>query len=111
MYEAKVRGLSTLYANGDERIEFHITKEKNKTFPHEYNKRLDVLLIFENDIYKAGIRSTEKCEYIWICPDLKDQNDKSIKLSDIIKKYGLNKNQTIFLDFVSKDVLKIKVIY
>ena len=73
MFEAKVRGLGDKYKNGDERIEFHLVKEKNQKFPHIYNKRLNTLLIFEDDTYKAGIRSTKDCEYIWICPDLKDK--------------------------------------
>ena len=111
MHEAKVRGLSTHYSNGDERIEFHIKKENNLDFPHENNKRLNAIFEFDNDFYNGGIRATKACDYIWICPDLKDENEKSIKLSDIIKKYGLKKNQSIFLNLISIDKLKIKVTY
>ena len=111
MYEAKVRGLSTKYANGDERIEFHINKEHNLSFSHEYNKRLNVNLIFQDDLYHAGIRSTKACDYIWVCPDLKDKDGKAIKLSDIIRKYGLIKNQSIYFELVSENTLEIKVTY
>jgi len=110
MFEATVRGLSNRYKNGDERIEFHLSKEKNKSFPHEYNKRLDALLILKDDMYKAGIRSTKDCEYIWICPDLRDQNNKKIRLSDLAKKCGLVKNQIIFLDISIKNTIEIKIL-
>ena len=111
MYEAKVIGLGDYYKNGDERIEFHIRKKDNLDFPHEYNKRLNMKMMFKNDLYYGGIRSTEGNDYIWICPDLKDKNKKLIKLSDIIKKYGLVKNQSINLEIVLKDDIEVKVIY
>lgn len=111
MYVAKVIGLGDYYQNGDERIEFHIRKKDNLDFPHEYNKRLDIKITFKHDSYYGGTRSTEQNDYIWICPNLKDKNKKSIKLSDIIKKYGLIKNQSINLEVILKDDIEIKVTY
>ena len=109
MYKGQIRGLGDFYKNGDERIEIHIQKNDAIDFPCKNDKRLSAKISFGDKVYFAGIRTTEKNKYIWVCPDLKDENDKKINLSTIIKENGLSKNQVVILDVVSKENLSINV--
>ena len=47
--------------------------------------------------YEAGIRSTKKVDYIWICPDLRDKNARKVSLVQAFTNEGFQKNQTVNL--------------
>ena len=98
MIEGKIRGLGSLYSNGLEILEIHFKKDLSDKLPNRDSNRIKINLIVGNQSYEAGIRSTHKNRYIWICPDLKYDNDAGISLSKVLMDNGICKNQTITIE-------------
>jgi hypothetical protein len=86
MVQGIVRGLGTLYTDGIERWEIHISKEFARELPNRHGCRVAVRLIIGENIYEGGIRSTDRNDYIWICPDLMTQAGHRTNLSHILPK-------------------------
>lgn len=102
MPEAYIRGLGHSYVDGPERMEIWISKKEASTIPHTYGMRIPIRLRIGDETFEAGIRSTSRNEYVWICPDLRDELDKKVRLSEILINFGFQKNQKIFLQFKGK---------
>ena len=99
---AYVRGLGLFYADGTERMEIWISKKKASTIHHAYGSRVPIKLRIGNKTFDAGIRSTSKNEYVWICPDLRDELGKKIRLSEVLTNCCFHKNQKIILKLEGK---------
>ena len=54
-----VRGLSSHYANGIERMEIHVMKKAAHALPYK-NERVRITLVIRGEPYSAGLRSTER---------------------------------------------------
>ena len=99
---AYVRGLGLFYADGTERMEIWISKKEASTIHHAYGSRVPIKLRIGNKTFDAGIRSTSKNEYVWICPDLRDELGKKVRLSEALTNCGFHKNQKIILKIEGK---------
>lgn len=92
-----VRGLDTYYADGQERFEIHIGKAESLRLPAQDGQRVPITLVITGRHYRAGIRSTSRCKYVWICPDLIDAAGRATKLSYVLLDAGLVKNERVEL--------------
>jgi len=106
-----IRGLGQFYKNRLERLEIWVDKKASHSLPHQEGLRIPITIIIGIERYNAGIRSTKKCEYIWICPDLRDENDKKVSLAQVLKKHKLAKNQRVCLIAERENVIRIKAAY
>src|SRR6266571_8574171 len=94
----KVREVGGLYANGLERLEIHIDKDGASGLPNEDGKRVSIKLLIGGRQYMAGIRSTKRNPYVWISPNLMDDNNQKISLSQALSNEGMAKNQNVELE-------------
>ena len=85
-----VRGLSSHYANGVERMEIHVMKKAAHALPYK-NTRIRITLVIRDELYTGGLRSTERNKYVWICPDLILGGVKK-RLADVLNKAKFRKN-------------------
>lgn len=99
-----IRGLSQEYTDGVERQEIWINKKDADPLPHKNKMRIPIKLHIGDESFDAGIRSTQNNEYVWICPDMRDSQDKKIYLAHILGKKGFLKNQKILLEVNSKNI-------
>jgi hypothetical protein len=107
MTEGYIRGLSQFYADGLERMEIWIDKKHASLLPHRDNQRISIILMIGEKSYNAGIRSTPTNEYVWICPDLKDDfGGKMGSLARALTNSGFQKNQRVSLD-IEGNTIKI----
>lgn len=107
MTEGYIRGLSQFYADGLERMEIWIDKKHASSLPHRDNQRIPIILMIGEKSYNAGIRSTLANEYVWICPDLKDDFGRKMdSLAYALTNSGFQKNQRVSLD-IEGNTIKI----
>jgi len=93
-----VRGLSTFYAeSGLERVEIWVEKDKAGDLPYEIGKRVPIEFSIQTETFLAGLRATEKTTYVWVSPDLLDENRQKVSLAMVLDKYDVTKNQEIVL--------------
>jgi hypothetical protein len=108
MTEGYIRGLSRFYKDdGLEHMEIRIDKKYAASLPHRDNQRISITLVIGEKSYNAGIRSTPANEYVWICPDLKDDLERKMgSLARALTNNGFQKNQRVILD-VEGNTIKI----
>ena len=104
MITGSVRGLSQNYADGLERQEIIINKKYATSLPCKDNLRIPIKLLIATQTYDAGIRTTPNVKFVWICPDLRDINNRKISLARILKNNGFSNNQKIILEVDRKEV-------
>lgn len=98
MTEGYIRGLSQFYADGLERMEIWIDKNLASSLPQRDNQRISIILMIGDKSYNAGIRSTPANDYVWICPDLKDEFGRKMgNLARVLINNGFQKNQRVRL--------------
>lgn len=97
-----VRGTGGVYktgkAKGLEHIEIWIDKEHADTLPVIEDDASPILLMLGNRKYIAKLRHTSRNRYLWISPDLvDDETQDKTKLALALKNRGYQKNQAISL--------------
>jgi len=102
--KAKVRGLSKYYVSGLELLEIWVLKVDADEMPYVEGKRVPVNLKLEQDKYEAGLRSTRKNKFIWLCPDLKDIRGEKVSLSEVLNKSGIEKNSNVYLTIRDRNI-------
>ena len=65
-----VRQLGRDYADGTLWLEIHVPIEKADQLPIQLGVRVPVKLQVGQTEYMAGLRSTKKNKYVWVCPDI-----------------------------------------
>jgi hypothetical protein len=101
----KVTGLSRHYRGGVELLEIHVNKAVASELPAVEGQRVSITLSISGRRYHAGLRSTARCKYVWICPDLTDDSgDKPAKLAYVLAAAGLGKNHQVKLDVSGRHV-------
>ena len=102
--QGKVRGLSQFYVGGLERTEIWVNKKQADPLPFVEGKRVGIELLISSHRYHAGLRATSQNRYVWICPDLKDQNGARPSLAQVLKQFGFSKNLSVWLHVREKSV-------
>jgi hypothetical protein len=102
-----IRGLSTYYTHGVERLEIHVQKPDAQGLPFVENDRVPLLLIINGQQYQAGLRATADNLYVWISPDLIDVAGRDVKLAHVLGAAGFEMNQRVEL-VVSGNVVTVR---
>src|SRR5687768_15131628 len=76
-----VRGLGANYRDGVERLEIHVGKAGCRGLPVAEGQRVPITLVFGGKRYEAGLRSKADYDYVWVCPDVTDEQGRGTKLS------------------------------
>jgi len=97
-----VRGTGKTYktgkAKGLEHIEIWIDKEHADTLPVIKDDASPIQLLFGNKRYTAKLRHTSRNKYVWISPDMvDDETQEKTKMAFVLKNEGFYKNQAIGL--------------
>jgi len=95
-----IRGLGQYYRERLERLEIWIDKKRGKRLPNKDGKRVLIILVIGAQQFFAGIRSTNSNPYIWVCPDLKDENNKKVSLASALRISGFEKNQKVIFKII-----------
>jgi hypothetical protein len=101
-FVGKIRGLGSHYVEtGLERVEIWINKSDAEGMPYELGERVAIELIIGSKMFTAGLRATEGTPYVWVSPDLVDDDGYEVSLAEILHENGFQKNQvvTLFFDF------------
>ncbi len=102
--KGKVREVGGHYANGLERLEIHIDKDSSQGLPNEDGMRVPIKLVIGARQYTAGIRSTKRNPYVWICPNLTDDNNQRVSLSQALLNEEIAKNQNVELELSGNQI-------
>ena len=94
---AVIRGLSLYYADGVESQEIWVDKRAAEGLPGREGERFPVRLTIGSQTFTAGIRSTARTPYAWICPDLYDEAGDKVRLVDALRRAGFEKNERVYL--------------
>jgi|SRR6185369_4035039 len=81
-----------------------IDKKFSEAIKAENDKRVSALLKVGEDIYNAGIRTTEKMKYVKICPDLLTINGSPARLVDALNKIGLKVKDSIKISIINNTI-------
>ena len=107
MVMGHVRGLSQYYADNYERMEIWVENNKANALPYKENTRVPIQLFICSNRHAAGLRSTAKNKYVWICPNLLDSDRKNLSLSRVLTSCGFKKNEKVKLS-VNKDSITVE---
>ncbi len=88
------------YADGLERMEIWINKKDASLLPYQLGAKVKVKLCVNGTTYEAGLRSTEKCPFVWVCPDMLDGAAQKVSLARVSRANNLEKNEKILLSCV-----------
>lgn len=94
---AVVRGIGNRYADGTESIEIHVPVGSAQGLPYLLGTRVEIELSVDGTTYRAGLRSTERNKFVWICPNVVAPGGVKARLADIVTAAGWNKNDRVFL--------------
>ena len=94
----KIRGLSQYYYDGSERLEIWVDKDNSRGIPYVAGERIAISLKIGAQQYTGGIRSTIKNKYVWVCPDIVDENGQKDSLANALKRVNFKKNQQVCLE-------------
>ncbi len=92
-----VRGTGQKYLDGTERLEIWVNKRGEQRFLNIDSMRVPVTLAIGAEQYTGGVSFTRGNPPIWINPDLKDRNGRTVSLSNALKLAGVDKNQRVVL--------------
>ena len=92
-----VRQLGQNYADGTLRLEVHVPIERANHLPLQIGKRVPVTLHVGGMEYSAGLRSTKKNKYVWICPDVYLPAGERLTLGRILTDAALCPNDRVQL--------------
>ena len=85
-----------------------ISKEYLDKIPHTIGERKNFTFIVGDKRYKAGIRTTEKMNYLKFCPDLVGESGENIRLADLFLHRGFNTKDSVTLR-VSGDTIELVI--
>ena len=88
------------YADGLERMEIWVDKKDASFLPYQLGIRVKVKLCVNGTNFESGLRSTEKCPYVWVCPDMLDDANQKISLARVLWANNLEKNERLLLSCV-----------
>src|SRR6266566_3359471 len=77
-----------------------INKKDASLLPYQLGARVKVKLCVNGTTYEAGLRSTEKCPFVWVCPDMLDGAAQKVSLARVSRANNLEKNEKILLSCV-----------
>ncbi len=103
---AVICGLSNHYSDGIERMEIWVDKGDTGDLPCHGDERVPVRLTIGARNLAAGIRSTPRNPYVWVCPDLYGDDGSKVRLADILAAAGFEKNHLVLL-CVSGDGVRV----
>ncbi len=92
-----VRHLGRVYADGAPNLEIHIPIEKTGNLPIQIGVRTSVKLIIDQIEYVAGLRSTTKNTYAWICPDIYLSSGERFTLGRVLTDAEFSINEHVHL--------------
>ena len=104
MVQGTIRGLGDLYEDSVERMEIHISKVFDDQLPNRNSHRVPIRLLIEQNAYEGGIRSTERNDYIWICPDLKTHNGQRTNLGHVLPVLGFKNKDKVNLSVSGTEI-------
>lgn len=90
-----IRRLGAPYVDGTPRLEIHFPLTDAERLPCQQGTRVAIELWIDEVAYRAGLRSTARNDYLWICPDIYDTEGKRMKLGRVLTGAGLRANQNI----------------
>jgi len=85
-----VVGRTGWYADGKPALEIHASKLKADSLPIRENGPAKIDLKIGNRIWRAKLRITEDCPYVWISPTLIDSNGQRCRLVDALANFQPN---------------------
>lgn len=88
-----IRRIGPPYADGTARLEIHFPLADAVRLPCKQGTRVVIELWIDETAYRAGLRSTARNDYLWICPDVYDAQGKRMKLGRVLTDAGLRANQ------------------
>ncbi len=91
------RCLATFYSDGVEAMEIHTPKSEAQGLPFVNGRRVPIELRVGGRSFNAGLRATDSNRYVWICPDLRDDLGKKIRLVDVLRDAEISKNERLSL--------------
>lgn len=92
-----VRQLGRNYADGTLWLEIHIPIEKAGHLPLQIGSRVPVTLRVGGMEYMAGLRSTKKNKYAWVCPDVYLPTGERLTLGRVLTDEALRPNDRVQL--------------
>lgn len=92
-----IRGLGQQCPDRLECLEIRVDKKRGQGPPNKDGKRVPITLLIGSQRYSAGIRSTSNNTYIWICRDVRDENNEKVSLASALQLAGFKKNQKVIL--------------
>lgn len=101
---AVIRGIGKWYADGTEAIEIHVPSDRADGLPYRVGDRVHVSLRIADGRYEAGLRSTARNPYVWICPDVISSDGKRTKLAHLVAAAGWKKNDRVLLKAYGTDI-------
>jgi hypothetical protein len=85
-------------------MEIHVPKESSNGLPLTIGKRVEIRLVVGGALYFAGLRSTLKNSYVWICPDLLDSDQVKVPLARVLRSNNIAKNQRVKLEISGRTI-------
>lgn len=92
-----VRQLGRDYADGTLWLEVHVHIDKANHLPLQIGARVPVTLQVGGIEYAAGLRSTKKNRYAWICPDVYLPTGERLTLGRVLTDAALRPNDRVQL--------------
>jgi hypothetical protein len=102
--EAVVRDLGRQYADGFRQLEIQVPVERAEGLPYRIGARVPITLSVGGADYKAGVRSTNRCPVVWICPDVIDHLDRRTTLGRVLSRNGLGPNSRVLLSITGRTI-------
>ena len=94
----RIEGLGWSYVRtGLEGLEIWIEPSLAVGLPYHHHLRVPIDLTIGSQRYQAGIRSTPRNPYIWVCPDLLNSSGRKVSLAQVLAANGFYKNQPVVL--------------
>jgi hypothetical protein len=89
-----VHSLGRQYANGLERVELVVCAKFRQVVPKPVpGQRISIRLTTPQGDYEAGLRIYD--DQVYVCPDLRQANDRRVKLAEVLLDNGIHPGQTV----------------
>jgi hypothetical protein len=85
------------YADGTPALEIHVPRNCAGGLPFSVGVRVRIILRFDGIPYDAGLRATERNDYVWVSPDLRTVNGTRTTLGHILTRRGIWRNANVLL--------------
>jgi hypothetical protein len=86
------------YADGSPQLEIHVPIERADGLSFQFGRRVSMKLRVGQSEYEAGLRSTRKNRYVWICPDVKSLRGDKQTLGRVLTDAGFGANDAVRLE-------------